>query len=180
MKKLVLGGCRSGKSTYAEMFAAKNYQRKFFVATLEVSDDAEMQRRITLHQNNRADGWEIIEEPLNIVDVLKMHQQEADIFVIDCITMWITNMVCKGMEDDAIENEVNRLGDSLIDIQSSVLFVANEVGLGIVPESSLGRRFRDLAGWTNQQLARVCDEVVFVAAGLPQYLKSSSSNNKKL
>jgi adenosylcobinamide kinase/adenosylcobinamide-phosphate guanylyltransferase len=173
MKMLVLGGCRSGKSAYAEMVAAKKYQRKYFVATLERSDDPEMQHRITLHQNTRRDDWETIEEPLDIVDVLKVQQHQADVFVVDCITMWITNMVCKGMGDDAIEDEVHRLADVLSDVRADVLFVANEVGLGIVPESSLGRRFRDLAGWTNQQLAKVCDDVVFMAAGLPLYLKKS-------
>lgn len=180
MKMLVLGGCRSGKSTYAEKLAAKNYKRKVFVATLEAIDDAEMQHRVTLHQNSRGDDWKTIEEPLDIIDVLKTEQLQVDVFVVDCITMWITNMVCKGMKDSAIEAEIHKLVDAFVDIRASVFFVANEVGLGIVPESSLGRRFRDLAGWTNQQLARVCDDVVFMAAGLPQYLKSSSSNKSNI
>ena len=175
MKMLVLGGCRSGKSSFAESFAVKHFQRKCFVATLEPSDDTEMQHRINLHQKKRGDGWETIEEPLDIVSMLKNQQRTTDIFVVDCITMWITNMVCKGMDDDTIEDAVKRLAVSVVDIDASVLFVANEVGLGIVPESALGRRFRDLAGWTNQQLAKVCDDVVFMAAGLPQYLKNNSN-----
>ncbi len=178
MKMLVLGGCRSGKSSFAESFAQKYFKRKCFVATLEPSDDAEMQHRINLHQKKRGDGWKTIEEPLDIIGILKGRQGTAEVFVVDCITMWITNMVCKCMDDDTIEDAVKRLAGSFNDIDASVLFVANEVGLGIVPESSLGRRFRDLAGWTNQQLAKVCDDVVFLAAGLPQYLKNNSNTTE--
>lgn len=171
MKLLVLGGCRSGKSRYAEELAQNKHQRKCYVATLRATDDLEMQKRVALHRQMRGTGWQTIEEPIEIKEVLKAHQYENDVFVVDCITMWITNMVCNNLADESIEEEVRTLVNAFDEIQASVIFVANEVGLGIVPESSMGRRFRDLAGWTNQQLSQACDKVVFVAAGLPMVLK---------
>jgi len=171
IKKLVLGGCRSGKSRYAEQWVAENFSDKVFVATLEAKNDAEMDQRIALHLQSRGTGWLTVEEPLNLAGLLEENATGAEVFLVDCLTMWLTNMMMQDFSDEKIQAQVARLCETVVDLSVSVVLVANEVGLGIVPESSLGRRFRDLAGWTNQQMALVCEQVVFVAAGLPLRLK---------
>lgn len=171
MKKLVIGGCRSGKSRYAEQWVAENFSNKVFVATLEPRDDAEMDQRIALHRQSRGLGWLTLEEPLDLVGVLDKNEAGAEVFLVDCLTMWLTNMMMQDFSDEKIQEEVARLCTTVAGLSASVVLVANEVGLGIVPESSLGRRFRDLAGWTNQQMAVACQQVVLVAAGLPLQLK---------
>ena len=171
MKKLVIGGCRSGKSRYAEQWVAENFSDKVFVATLEARDDAEMDQRIALHLQSRGTGWLTVEEPLDLVGVLEKNETGAEVFLVDCLTMWLTNMMMQDFSDEKIQGEVARLCETVRTLDTSVVLVANEVGLGVVPESPLGRRFRDLAGWANQQMAVICDQVVFVAAGLPLRLK---------
>jgi len=171
IKKLVIGGCRSGKSRYAEQWVAENFSDKVFVATLEARNDAEMAQRIALHLQSRGTGWLTVEEPLALAGLLEENATGAEVFLVDCLTMWLTNMMMQDFSDEKIQGQVARLCETVADLSVSVVLVANEVGLGIVPESPLGRRFRDLAGWTNQQMALVCQQVVFVAAGLPLRLK---------
>jgi adenosylcobinamide kinase/adenosylcobinamide-phosphate guanylyltransferase len=171
VKKLVLGGCRSGKSRYAEQWVAKNFSDMVFVATLEALNDAEMDQRIALHRQSRGTGWLTVEEPLDLAGVLAKNETGSEVFLVDCLTMWLTNMMMQGFSDEKIQSEVARLCETVGELSASVVLVANEVGLGVVPESSLGRRFRDLAGWTNQQMALVCQQVVLVTAGLPLRLK---------
>lgn len=171
VKKLIIGGCRSGKSRYAEQWVADNYSDMVFVATLERQGDAEMDKRIDLHRQSRGLGWLTIEEPLDLAGVLAGNESATEVFLVDCLTMWLTNMMMQGFSDERIQDEVARLGRTVAELDASVVLVANEVGLGIVPESPLGRRFRDLAGWSNQQMAKVCGQVVLVAAGLPLRLK---------
>jgi adenosylcobinamide kinase/adenosylcobinamide-phosphate guanylyltransferase len=171
VKKLVIGGCRSGKSRYAEQWVAENFTDKVFVATLEACDDTEMEQRIALHLQSRGMGWLTVEEPLDLAGVLEKNETGAEVFLVDCLTMWLTNMMMQGFSDEKIQRRVALLCVTIADLPASVVLVANEVGLGIVPESPLGRRFRDLAGWTNQQFALVCRQVVLVAAGLPLRLK---------
>jgi len=171
VKKLVIGGCRSGKSRYAEQWVSQNFSDKVFVATLEARNDAEMDQRIALHLQSRGLGWLTVEEPLDLAGVMGKNETGAEVFLVDCLTMWLTNMMMQGLGDEKIQGEVVRLSKAVANLSASVVLVANEVGLGIVPESPMGRRFRDLAGWTNQQMALVCEQVVFVAAGLPLRLK---------
>jgi len=171
IKKLVIGGCRSGKSRYAEQWVSENFSDKVFVATLEARNDAEMDQRIALHLQSRGTGWLTVEEPLALAGVLEENETGAEVFLVDCLTMWLTNMMMQDFSDEKIQAQVARLCETVADLSVSVVLVANEVGLGIVPESPLGRRFRDLAGWTNQQMAQACQQVVFVAAGLPMRLK---------
>ena len=174
-KIFVLGGCRSGKSVFAEQWVASRFQRKCFIATLDVKNDEEMAKRVTMHRASRGDGWSVIEEPLLLADVLlnypKKSPKNSDALLVDCLTMWLTNLILAGRDDETIEEEVHKLTSAVRDCPVPLVLVANEVGLGIVPESSLGRRFRDLAGWTNQQVAKACKTVYFVAAGLPMILK---------
>jgi len=171
VRKLVIGGGRSGKSRHAEQWVAQNFSDRVFVATLEARNDAEMDQRIALHRQSRGIGWLTVEEPLDLAGVMEKNKTGSEVFLVDCLTMWLTNMMMQGFSDEKIQGEVSRLCEAVSTLDTSVVLVANEVGLGIVPESSLGRRFRDLAGWTNQQMAAVCEQVVFVAAGLPLRLK---------
>jgi len=170
---LVLGGCRSGKSRYAEEWINSRFERKLFVATLAAAaNDEEMQRRVELHRKRRDDTWQTVEVPLQLTTILLRHQHEADVILVDCLSMWISNCLLAEMTDAAIEEEVVKLAETVQKLAVPVVLVANEVGLGLVPDNQLGRRFRDLAGWANQQLASVCAKVTFVAAGLPLTLKS--------
>lgn len=169
---LVLGGCRSGKSRYAEEWINSRFTRKLFVATLTASADQEMRARVELHRNRRDGSWQTVEEPLQLTTILNLYQSQTDVILIDCLSMWISNCLFAEMNDAAIEEMVAQLATTVRKLAVPVVLVANEVGLGLVPDNALGRRFRDLAGWTNQQLAAACNSVVFVAAGLPIILKS--------
>lgn len=168
---LVLGGCRSGKSRFAEEWVSGRYARKTFIATLERSADPEMARRIDLHRATRATDWRTVEEPVALLRVLIEQQGQADIVLIDCLTLWLSNLLLRDWADAAIETAVRELRQAVPELAAPVVMVANEVGLGLVPESPLGRRFRDLAGWTNQQLAAAASHVVLVTAGIAQPLK---------
>ncbi|MFZ5774763.1 MAG: bifunctional adenosylcobinamide kinase/adenosylcobinamide-phosphate guanylyltransferase [Thermodesulfobacteriota bacterium] len=171
VRKLVIGGCRSGKSRYAEEWVTDNFPERIYVATLVAMGDPEMEHRIALHRRSRSEGWRTMEEPVELAGLLARHDGEADAFLVDCLTLWITNLMLRDHDDGAIEAAVARLAETVAAMRSTVVLVANEVGLGLVPESAMGRRFRDLAGWTNQRMAQVCDQVVLVAAGLPLRLK---------
>jgi adenosylcobinamide kinase/adenosylcobinamide-phosphate guanylyltransferase len=168
---LVVGGCRSGKSRFSEEWAAERFARRTYVATTIAGDDEEMQRRVAVHRQNRSADWQTIEEPHAIADVLRHQWQHTDVFLVDCLTLWLTNLLLQNFSDDDILDKVRDLADAVSECPVSVALVANEVGLGIVPESALARRFRDLAGWCNQTMGARCDQVVFMAAGLPLYLK---------
>lgn len=168
---LVLGGCRSGKSRFAEEWARQRSEHRLFIATLVPGDDVEMIERVKMHRRDRGEGWQAIEEPEAVVDILSATSRSASVFLVDCLTLWITNLILRNRSDQEILNEVQRLTDLLAAWSAPIALVANEVGLGIVPDNELARRFRDLAGWTNQQVAAVCDQVVFMAAGLPICLK---------
>lgn len=167
---LYLGGCRSGKSRLAEEYCRAAFELRTYIATMTITGDEEMNERIALHRLQRGGEWRLIEEPRDIRGVLGSLPEDG-VVLIDCLTMWITNMLLADTSDIFMEQEVRSLCDLLRTPPCTVVLVANEVGLGIVPESALARRFRDLAGWTNQQVAAVADRVIFVAAGLPMLLK---------
>ncbi len=171
VKFLVIGGCRSGKSRFAEQWARERFQRRIFLATLEESADEEMKQRIALHRTSRGIGWQTVEEPVDLVGVMTKNASGTEVFLVDCLTLWLTNLLMRDLSDAEIEEQVRALCRAVQYLPVNVVLVANEVGLGIVPEAPLGRRFRDLAGWTNQQVAAVCDRVVMMAAGLPLHLK---------
>lgn len=166
---LFLGGCRSGKSRLAEEFVVSHFSRPSYVATMMKSHDPELHERIELHKKRRGDSWQLIEEPHDVCSVLS--HPDGDAVLIDCLSMWLTNLLLADLSDHKIQQEVARLVQAISSCPASVVMVANEVGLGIVPDTSLGRRFRDLAGWLNQQMAEVSRRVIFVAAGLPLILK---------
>lgn len=166
---LVLGGARSGKSAEAERRAGQHPGSVTYVATAEPGD-AEMAERIRNHRQRRPDHWRTLESPPNLAAALQAESQPDRLVLVDCLTLWLTARLER--DDDAqLTEAVEALTHTLPDLPGPCLLVANEVGLGIVPDNPLARRFRDWAGTLNQQLAPVCSEVVFMAAGLPLWLK---------
>lgn len=166
-KTLVLGGARSGKSARAQQLAECANESRVYVATAEALD-AEMADRIMRHQADRGNGWRTVETPLDIVDELERHNGKDDVFLVDCLTLWLSNLMHHERNIDA---EADRLCACLQQLDFEVILVSNEVGLGLVPDTPLGREFRDAQGRLNQRVAAVCDIVEFVAAGLPVRLK---------
>lgn len=166
---LVLGGARSGKSSWALKYAEENYSSYIFLATAEVGDD-EMAERVRLHKRARGPQWRLIEEPLDVGKALQADTGTADVVLIDCMTLWLSNILLKkGQESVGLYQE--RLVTALSRRRQAVIMVSNEVGNGIVPEYPLGREFRDSAGLLNQKLAALADKVVMTVAGIPLYLK---------
>ncbi|MCG6881273.1 MAG: bifunctional adenosylcobinamide kinase/adenosylcobinamide-phosphate guanylyltransferase [Deltaproteobacteria bacterium] len=168
---LVLGGARSGKSSWALEYIEKSYHSYIFLATAEVMDE-EMADRVDLHRKARGPKWQLREEPLEIADVVKSNAGSAEAMLIDCMTIWLSNVLLKkGAEKVPVYQ--NALLEALVQSNQSVVIVSNEVGSGIVPEHPLGRQYRDMAGSLNQKLAAVADQVLLIVAGLPIFLKQS-------
>jgi adenosylcobinamide kinase / adenosylcobinamide-phosphate guanylyltransferase len=168
---LVTGGCRSGKSRHAQQWAESRAAKRMFLATARVTDE-EMAERIRRHQEVRGEGWTTVEEPLLVPEAVLEHGRGAPVILIDCITLWVSNLLMEGLSDKEILRRVSDLIQILARRECSVAMVTNEVGWGVVPENPLGRRFRDLAGFINQHLAASADRVVLMAAGLPLMLKT--------
>jgi len=163
---LVLGGARSGKSRHAEALVTALPQPWLYVATGEPRDN-EMAARIAEHRARRGGEWQTIEAPRDLAAALAEVPTGAAA-VIDCLTLWLTNVMLEGAD---VEAEVARFERALAERKGPVVLVANEVGLGIVPENALARRFRDAAGRLNQRLAAVADRVVLLVAGIPVKVK---------
>jgi len=167
---LVLGGARSGKSTYASQRAQEWDGRLIYLATAEGKDE-EMKKRITRHRAlRRSRRWETVEEPLEVVWQLKELDGSIGAVVLDCVTLWVSNALLKNQREE-LENQVAELVEEIPLFPFHFLAVSNEVGLGLVPDTPLGREYRDLLGAVNQQLAKRCNEVVFMTAGLPLKVK---------
>lgn len=190
---LITGGARSGKSTFAEQLAAQDKRPVIYIATAQIWDE-EMAIRVKKHQQQRPSSWRLIEEPLHIQKILTQLKDEDAVILLDCVTLWLTNMLLAGQAEqekqtspadspdhsyiyDFVEpkilaevKEVARLAQA---IKPQVIFVSNEVGQGIVPENPLARAYRDLAGRSNQILAGSAEHVYMVIAGLPLDLKST-------
>lgn len=168
---LVLGGARSGKSTYALKLAERRWRRPLYLATAEVKDQ-EMLRRVAAHRKARGPHWRCVEEPLEIAKVLAGGAAGADGILVDCLTLWLSNVLLQE-GPAALETRKQALLAAVRRTRRNLILVSNEVGLGIVPEHALARTFRDQAGWLHQALAAEVDTVVFVAAGLPLALKGT-------
>lgn len=164
---LVLGGARSGKSTFAEGIVEAMSQTRIYVATAQARDD-EMRARILSHQDRRGAGWETIEAPLDVSQALQDHAPAGHPMLVDCLTLWVTNLM---LDAHDIDRAFGELVATLPTLKGPVVLVSNEVGLGIVPDNAMARAFRDHAGRLHQHIAGLADEVYFVTAGLPLKMK---------
>ncbi len=166
---LILGGARSGKSAQACALALACGKPVTFVATATASD-AEMQARISRHQQERPSHWQLVEAPLALADSVRQHAAAERCLLVDCLTLWLNNQLFLCADVD-LAAETQALRQALQDAPGQIILVANEVGLGIIPLGELSRRFVDEAGRLNQLLARTADCVLLVTAGLPLLLK---------
>ena len=171
---LITGGARSGKSRTAQKLAEDRGGKRLFVATCTVTDP-EMRRRIEQHQFDRQDGgWETVEETVDLEEVLNGNQ-EYEVVLIDCLTLWINNLLFtdsgNALDEAAMAAKVQRLLEACAVRTGTVIMVTNEVGLGIVPENALARRYRDLVGRCNQVIGSFADKVIFVTCGIPMTIK---------
>jgi adenosylcobinamide kinase / adenosylcobinamide-phosphate guanylyltransferase len=164
---LFLGGARSGKSRLAQARAEALAGELVYLATGEALD-AEMTERIAKHRAERSARWRTVEVPLELPDAIRREGGRGRVLLVDCLTLWLSNLI---LGEHDVPAATNRLLESLSAAAGTVLLVSNEVGMGIVPENALARRFRDEAGRMNQTVASVAHEVLLVAAGLPIRLK---------
>ncbi len=173
---LVLGGARSGKSAYAQSLAEAYGSERLYLATAAAGDD-EMAARIARHQADRGEGWVTIEEPLDVVSALLTHARAGRVVVVDCLTLWLSNLMLAGRDPGPA---ATALADAIGGLAGPTILVSNEVGMGLVPEHKLGREFRDWQGRTNREIGAACDVVILVAAGLPLQLKPSTTPSVQL
>jgi len=166
---LLVGGARSGKSRYALQLGEKIQGRRAFIATAEPLDE-EMEERIREHKLSRSRDWVTIEEPLNLVDTMAKINGFYDVILVDCLTLWLSNMLVKGSES-LTRREIQRLKESIQALSGVAIFVSNEVGEGIVPDNKLARTFRDINGWMNQIIAECASEVYRMMCGIPVKIK---------
>ncbi|MFA5099853.1 MAG: bifunctional adenosylcobinamide kinase/adenosylcobinamide-phosphate guanylyltransferase [Candidatus Omnitrophota bacterium] len=172
---LVLGGARSGKSSFAVETAAKTVKRVIFIATA-VGIDREMKQRISAHQIARPKHWITKEAPYNITAALRAIPADAKIVIIDCLTIYITNLIMKKRSDDIIIKDLSNLFAFIKKSNFTAIIVSNEVGLGLVPDTKLGRRFRDLAGAVNKLAAQKADQAYFLVSGIALNLKNKRNS----
>lgn len=177
-KVFVLGGCRSGKSRYA-LETAQEFpgHNRVFIATCNPEDD-EMKQRIARHQKERGRSWKTVETPLLLPEGIAVNSPGADVILVDCLTLWISNLLMAYDHPDKIERQLPHLTDAITRAACPVVLVSNEVGQGIVPENSLARQFRDLVGYVNQAVAGCADEVVWTVAGIPVKVKGRKTENR--
>ena len=174
---LILGGARSGKSAYAEEQARASRRKVLFVATA-TAGDAEMEQRIQKHRASRPVDWETLEAPLGTAQAILARNSAADVLILDCITLLVSNVLLQMPEDTAAEAVIEKVAaelDALLAAHARLggewFVVSNEVGLGLVPAYALGRVYRDVLGWANQRLAKAADRVVLMVAGIPMLIK---------
>lgn len=172
MKKFVfiLGGARSGKSSYAVERAKKLKKKVAFIATA-TSPDREMKERIKLHKVSRPRQWKLIEEGKEVSSILSKLNGKYEVVLIDCLGLLISNLLESNLEDEEIKRRIKKLINATLKVNLTTILVSNEVGSGIVPVKPLARRFRDILGLANQMMAKKADEVIFMQSGIPVMLK---------
>jgi adenosylcobinamide kinase/adenosylcobinamide-phosphate guanylyltransferase len=172
---LVTGGARSGKSAFAERLAAQKGNRLLYVATMEPEDE-EMRDRVREHQARRGPDWDTLVEPVRLADVIREHGSSHDAVLIDCATLWLTNLIWPPADRRQAESTASAAASELCAAirasRAAVIVVTNEIGSGIVPASSESRHFRDIIGRVNQILAAAATEVYFVSCGISLPLKA--------
>lgn len=166
MKILITGGARSGKSRHALSLGRDLGRSRLYVATAEPLDD-EMRQRIEAHRDERGTGWRTVEEPVAVASLLG----KDEVVLLDCLTLWLTNLLMREEADQQIHEHFDELCAAIDAASNHIILVTNEVGLGIVPTTPLGRRFRDLAGFLSQRVAQSCTRVVLMCAGIPVEIK---------
>jgi adenosylcobinamide kinase/adenosylcobinamide-phosphate guanylyltransferase len=169
----ITGGCRSGKSRYALDYVDRHFSKKIYLATCEALDE-EMAQRIAHHKKMRGPEWQTIEEPVEVVDQIRLHAKGVEVILLDCLTLWLSNLLIKWDDDSKIIKETERLIDTIKQSQTSFLVVSNEVGMGIVPADPLSRRFRDLSGMANQRMAEAAHTAILMVSGIPVLLKGAA------
>lgn len=169
MLQLMLGGARSGKSRFAEQLATDSQLDVVYIATSQPVD-GELNRRVALHRQRRPEHWGLVEEPLALADVLRAQARADRCLLVDCLTLWLTNLLMLD-DEERLDFERQALLDLLPALPGEIIFVSNETGLGVVPLGELTRRFVDEAGLLHQALAARCERVVLTVAGLPLLLK---------
>ena len=167
MKQLILGGARSGKSALAERLASATNLEVIYIATATASDK-EMQQRIDDHQQQRPAHWTTIESPYELVETLQQQATSHRCLLVDCLTLWLSNLLCDARDTESAREALLK---AVAELPGEIIFVSNEVGLGVIPMGSLSRQFVDESGRLHQSLAQQCDRVVFIAAGLPLIMK---------
>lgn len=172
-KTLILGGVKSGKSRLAEELAIASQQSVTYIATA-AHEDHEMQARIQQHRQRRPQNWHTVETRVLLVEALEAHCRENECVLIDCLTMWLTNLLMTENEQ-LLHDELSKLQEILPQLPGTVIFVSNETSMGVIPMGELTRRFCDEAGQLHQQLARQADRVILTIAGLPHVLKGNLS-----
>ena len=171
----VIGGCRSGKSTHAlELAQREPGRRKLFIATCQPRDE-EMEQRVQRHRRERSRQWQTLEEPVAIAEAMVRQGPAQDVILIDCLTLWISNLLLDCGEEEAVRRHVEDLARRLPEAACPVYLVSNEVGAGIVPENNLSRLFRDCMGFANQRIAAAVGRVVWMVAGIPVPIKGGQS-----
>ncbi len=174
---LILGGARSGKSSYAQRMAEESGKSVTFIATAQALDE-EMSARIQKHRAERSQDWNTLEIPFGVAPHLS--QIQSDVVILDCITLLLTNLLMQFVKEDrvdeapyisAVQKEIEELIAKMREQDQDWLIVSNEVGLGLVPPYQMGRVYRDAIGWANQRLAREADKVIFMVAGIPTTVK---------
>jgi len=169
MKELILGGVRSGKSRLAEQYASDSGLDVIYLATATAQDE-EMRARIAHHQAQRPGHWQLVEEPLALAATLQHHAAAGRCVLVDCLTLWLTNLLCMGNEA-RLRDEIAALLDALPGLRGRIILVSNETGMGVVPLGELTRRYCDEAGRLHQALAQRCERVILTVAGLPLVVK---------
>jgi adenosylcobinamide kinase/adenosylcobinamide-phosphate guanylyltransferase len=167
---LVIGGCRSGKSSHALHLAEQIPGQKIFIATC-TPQDKEMEQRVLRHRQQRGNAWETLEVPLLIPEAINKDSLKGNVILIDCLTLWINNLIMDDEDLTKIDEKILKLTQSIVKAECPVILVSNEVGTGIVPDNRLARLFRDITGFANQKAATCVDRVIWMIAGIPVKIK---------
>ena len=171
----IIGGCRSGKSGFSlQMAEQMPAQKKIFIATC-TPRDPEMEQRVLRHKSERSREWATLEVPTRLPEAVLENSRKENVILVDCLTLWISNLLLESDDPDNIEEQVLELTRSLEKARGPVVIVSNEVGTGIVPENRLARLFRDMAGMANQRIAACAGRVVWMVAGIPVTIKPKIS-----
>lgn len=170
----IFGGVRSGKSGMAVNLAKSLNKKTALIATAAFTDE-EMEKRIALHKRSRPESWKVIEEGTDLKQAILELQSTCEVILIDCLGIYVSNLMEKNLGEDLINKEINTLIDEILKTKAHVIVVSNDVGSGIVPDNKLARDFRDFLGLTNQRMAQKADKVIFMQVGIPVVLKGGAN-----